>query len=60
MQNNPIRQQDKGVYSLLKELGIEKGKEFKPTERQREAINEGLLLAYASMHKYFVTPGKSM
>ena len=60
VQNNPIRPQDKGVYSLLKDLGIEKGKEFKPTERQRKAIHEGLLLAYASMQKYFVTPGKSM
>ena len=26
VQNNPIRPQDKGVYSLLKVLGIEKGK----------------------------------
>lgn len=60
VQNNPIRPQDKGVYSLLKDLGIEKGKEFKPTERQSKAIHEGLLLAYASMQKYFVTPGKSM
>lgn len=60
VQNNPIRPQDKGVYSLLKELGIVKGKEFKPTDRQKKAIHEGLLLAYASMQKYFVTPGKSM
>jgi hypothetical protein len=60
VQNNPIRPQDKGVYSLLKVLGIEKGKPFKPTERQSRAIHEGLLLAYASMQKYFVTPGKSM
>ena len=60
VQNNPIRPQDKGVYSLLKILGIEKGKPFEPTERQRKAIHEGLLLAYASMQKYFVTPGKSM
>jgi hypothetical protein len=28
-------------------------------ERQRKAMHEGLLLAYASMQKYFVTPGKS-
>ena len=60
VQNNPIRPQDKGVYSLLKVLGIEKGKPFKPTELQSKAIHEGLLLAYASMQKYFVTPGKSM
>jgi hypothetical protein len=60
VQNNPIRPQDKGVYSLLKVLGIEKGKPFKPTERQNKAMHEGLLLAYASMQNYFVTPGKSM
>lgn len=60
VQNNPIRPQDKGVYSLLKDLGIVKGKPFEPTERQSKAIHEGLLLAYASMQNYFVTPGKSM
>ncbi len=48
------------MYSLLKVLGIEKGKPFKPTERQRKAIHEGLFLAYASMQDYFVTLGKSM
>ena len=60
VQNNPIRPQDKGMASLLKVLGIEKGKPFKPTERQSQAIHEGLLLAYASMQDYFVTPGKCM
>lgn len=60
VQNNPIRTQDKAMVSLLKDLGIEKGKAFEPTERQRKAINEGLLLAYASMQNYFVTPGKCM
>ncbi|MCP4900978.1 MAG: DUF1254 domain-containing protein [bacterium] len=60
VQSNPIRPQDKAMVSLLKDLGIEKGKPFKPTERQLKAIHEGLLLAYASMQNYFVTPGKSM
>ena len=60
VQNNPIRRQDKAMVSLLKDLGIEKGKPFKPTERQKKAIHEGLLLAYASMQNYFVTPGKCM
>jgi hypothetical protein len=60
VQNNPIRTQDKAMVSLLKDLGIVKGKPFDPTDRQKEALHEGLLLAYASMQKYFVTPGKSM
>ncbi|SCY23295.1 DUF1214 domain-containing protein [Desulfoluna spongiiphila] len=60
VQNNPIRTQDKAMVSLLKDLGIVKGKPYEPTERQRKAMHEGLLLAYASMQKYFVTPGKSM
>lgn len=60
VQNNPIRTQDKAMVSLLKDLGIEKGKPFEPNERQKKAMHEGLLLAYASMQKYFVTPGKSM
>jgi hypothetical protein len=60
VQGNPIRPQDKAMISLLKDLGIEKGKSFNPTERQSKAIHEGLLLAYASMQSYFVTPGKCM
>ena len=48
------------MVSLLKDLGIEKGKPFKPNDRQQKAMYEGLLLAYASMQKYFVTPGKCM
>ena len=38
---------------LAKDLGIEKGKPFKPTERQKMAMNEGLQLAYASMQDYW-------
>lgn len=60
VQNNPIRPQDKAMVALLKDLGIEKGKPFEPTELQQKAIQEGLTLAYASMQNYFVTPGKSM
>ncbi len=60
VQGNPIRPQDKVMISLLKSLGIEKGKPFEPTEQQRQAMTEGLVLAYDSMQDYFVTPGKSM
>ncbi|WP_216601803.1 MULTISPECIES: DUF1214 domain-containing protein [Ruegeria] len=60
VQNNPIRPQDKVMVNFLKDLGIEKGKPFEPSELQMQAMNEGLLLAYASMQNYFVTPGKAM
>jgi len=60
VQNNPIRPQDKVMVNFLKDLGIKKGEPFEPTERQLQAMQEGLLLAYASMQNYFVTPGKAM
>ncbi|MEM7236467.1 MAG: DUF1214 domain-containing protein [Pseudomonadota bacterium] len=60
LQGNPVRPQDKVMVSFLRSLGIEKGKPFNPTEQQRRAMNEGLVLAYASMQHYFVTPGKAM
>jgi len=47
------------MVSLLKDLGIEKGKPFEPTERQKKAMDEGLELAYASMQSFFTTPGKA-
>lgn len=60
VQNNPIREQDKVMVSLLKDLGIEKGKPFNPTDKQMKAMREGLLLAYAHMQKRFVTDGDTI
>ncbi len=60
VQNNPIRPQDKAMVALLKDFGIEKGIEFKPTEEQKSAMQEGLALAYDSMQAYFTTEGKAM
>ncbi len=59
LQGNPVRPQDKVMVSFLKDLGIEKGKPFEPTERQLSAMDEGLVLAYAQMQRYFVEPGKA-
>lgn len=47
------------MFSLAKDLGIEKGQPFEPTQRQQQAMAEGLQLAYASMQDFFVTPGKA-
>ncbi|WP_299356009.1 DUF1214 domain-containing protein [uncultured Shimia sp.] len=59
LQGNPVRPQDKVMVSFLKDLGIEKGKPFEPTEQQLAAMDEGLVLAYAQMQRYFVEPGKA-
>ena len=60
VQANPVREQDKVMMSLLKSLGIEKGKEYKPSEQQKKAMQEGLDLAYAEMQRYFTNPGDAM
>ncbi len=60
VQQNPIRPQDKAMVSLLKDLGIEKGKPFNPNPMQLKAMQEGLGLAYDAMQEYFITEGKSM
>jgi hypothetical protein len=58
VQNNPVRRQDKAMIALLKNLGIEKGGPFEPTEIQRRAMDEGLKLAYAKMQTDFTTEGR--
>ena len=60
IQQNPVREQDKAMISLLKDLGIEKGQPLNPTEVQKKAMKEGLELAYQSMQSYFLTEGKAM
>lgn len=60
IQNNPVRPQDKAMMGLLKSIGIEKGKKFEPTEKQKKAMNEGLQLAYDYMQSLFTTPGKAI
>jgi len=60
IQQNPIREQDKVMVSLLRDLGIEKGKPFNPSEEQKQAMKEGLELAYQSMQAFFITEGKAM
>ena len=60
VQRNPVRTQDKIMINLLKSLGIEKGKAFSPTAKQKKALLEGLDIAWKSMQEYFITEGKSM
>ena len=56
----PTRPQDKVMISMLKSLGIEKGKPFKPTAEQQKAMLEGIELAYDSMQSYFTSEGQAM
>jgi hypothetical protein len=38
---NPIEERDRAFMAMLKPLGIEKGKPFNPTERQKEILIKG-------------------
>ena len=38
VQRNPVRTQDKIMINLLKSLGIEKGKAFSPTAKQKKSF----------------------
>ena len=38
--NNPVEERDRFIMAMLKPLGIEKGKPFKPDARQRAILEE--------------------
>ena len=60
VQNNPVREKDRAIYSTLQSIGIKKGEEFNPTPIQKKAALEGLELAYAYMQKKFTTEGETV
>ncbi|TCL09019.1 hypothetical protein BXY66_1061 [Shimia isoporae] len=60
VQNNPIREKDRGVYSMLQSIGIQKDEAFDPTPMQKKAALEGLELAYAYMQQKFITEGETV
>ena len=60
VQNNPVREKDRAVYSMLQSIGIKKGEEFNPTPIQKKAALEGLELAYSYMQKKFTTEGETV
>ncbi|MGC6465525.1 MAG: hypothetical protein ACON5N_08065 [Akkermansiaceae bacterium] len=41
VQNNPIREKARAIYSMLQIIGIKKGEEFKPTPTHKKAALEG-------------------
>lgn len=60
VQNNPIREKDRAIYSMLQSIGIKKGEAFEPTPPQKNAALEGLELAYAYMQHKFITEGETV
>lgn len=47
VQREPMAVRDRFFYAWLKDLGIEKGKPFKPTKEQKEILLEGLNVGMA-------------
>lgn len=53
LQEEPVEERDLFFMYFLKEMGIEKGKPFNPTERQREIMTDAIVVGEA-MSKNFV------
>ena len=45
--NNPVHERDRFFMAMLKPLGIEKGKEFKPDARQRAILEDAAKVGHA-------------
>lgn len=57
VQNEPIRERDKAMYGLLREIGIEKGKAFAPSDPWTAIYEEGARCAFDHLQDIFYTPG---
>ena len=44
IQTEPVHERDRIMHDMLRPLGIEKNKEFKPTERQKKILEEAVVL----------------
>lgn len=60
VQREPVLERDKAMMALLAGIGIEKGTKFHPDAEMKQALQEGLERAYASMQNYFTKPGIAM
>lgn len=47
LQEEPVEERERFFMYFLKELGIEKGKPFKPTERQKEIMADAVVVGEA-------------
>ncbi len=47
LQREPVQERDRFFMAMLKPLGIDKGKSFQPTERQKNLLTEAVLVGEA-------------
>jgi hypothetical protein len=47
LQEEPVAERDRFFMYFLKEMGIEKGKPFKPTDRQKEIMSDAMIVGEA-------------
>jgi hypothetical protein len=59
---NPVRERDKVMMGMLKTIGIEKGKPYKPDEKTKKIFRQAAIDAYYYMREGYVTgvPGEMM
>ena len=60
VQREPMADRDRFFYAWLKDLGIEKGKPFKPTAYQKEILQEGLDVGMAMAQAVSFSKTKNM
>lgn len=53
VQKEVIKSDEKAMYGMLRHIGIEKGKDFKPSEKQQQLLNEVLLKLHAEVKDSF-------
>ena len=56
IQKEPVLERDKVMMAMLADIGIEKGKAFKPDAETKQALQEGLDLAWDYMQYLFTRP----
>ena len=52
VQREPMADRDRFFYAWLKDLGIEKGKPFKPTDYQKEILQAGWTWVWPCRRRY--------
>ena len=60
VQREPMADRDRFFYAWLKDLGIEKGKPFKPTDHQKEILQAGLDVGMAMSQAISFNKTKNM
>ncbi len=57
VQNEPFRERDKAMVGLLREIGIEKGRPFEPTDEWIAIFEDGAQCAFDYLQDRWLTPG---